>query len=287
MRKYVWVLVIFTIITGAAGCSARYRGKGLDDFHKSSELLSRSLAGVYSEIIEGDMELRAEKSAEMSSITEKDLEPVMVSYQNLRAREGLAESLVIYARFIRNFLSDDHSAALRESGEELVSSLQQIRDTNPGLSPGKAGGILATLISMGPEGYSRLKKRKTALRIMEEMQKVLEMVSRQLNEEVGALRQAAPLLFTRLFRERVENNWPEKKEKRVKAAMAGVKIIRRRELFLKVTGDLIRILEMVPNEHRKLIRGLRRGDGTAGLTDLLNFSVRLKRNYDLLMKGDG
>jgi len=287
MKKYMLLPVILSILTGAVGCSSKYRGTGLDDFYHSSDLLTRSLAGVYSEIMEGDMELRAEKTADQVSISEKDLEPVMVSYRNLRDREELAESLVVYARFIRTFLSDDPPAALRGSGEDLIASLGRIRKTHPDLRPGRAGGLLASIAAMAPEGYSQLKKRKTALKMMEEMQEVIQVVSGKLKEEIENLREAAPLLFTRLFREQVEKNWPEKRDKRVKAARAGVKIIQRRELYLKITGDLIRILEIMPREHEKLIRGLRNGDGTSGLTDLLHFCVRLKKNHDLLSKGDG
>ncbi len=286
MRKYNSILLfLFIIVT--VGCSTKYMGAGLNDFHKSSELIAESLAGVITEIIDQDMELRAERSVIKSSITASDLEPVILTFNNLRLRKELVNCLVEYSGLLNALLDKDHITFVREYGEDLRESLNNINTSDPGLVSKEAGGIISTIITMVPEGVTFLKKRKFALKLMSEMQKVIDKVSIKLKEEVNSLKLLAPNLYTRLFREKVENKWPDKKEKRLKYALAGVKIIRKREMFGLLIDDLIKIMDIFPAEHKRLMDSFRKSGGTLiGLNELLNYSLRLKNNYDLFSKGE-
>ncbi|MEN8222296.1 MAG: hypothetical protein ABFR36_03470 [Acidobacteriota bacterium] len=287
MKRFNYFLLMMTAVLLISGCSTRYVGTGLNDFHRSSELLAESLTGIFSEVIDEDMELRAQRSVDKSVISVKDLEPVIVSYQNLRTRQELANSCVKYSLLLKSFFEKDHTASVREYGEDLKATLNSIRSYDPGLVPETAGGIISTIITMAPEGYTFLRKKKFAVRLMGEMQKVIEKVFEKLRNEITSLKLLAPNLYTRLFREKVVKRWPDKKDKRVKFAVTGVKIIRRREKFIELSDDLLKVLEMMPVEHKKLmLRFGKKGGNLTGLTDLLNFSLRLKNNYDLLSKGE-
>ena len=286
MRKYYSILLfLFTIVI--AGCSTKYMGAGLNDFHKSSELIAESLTGVITEIIDQDMELRAERSVIKSSITASDLEPVILTFNNLRLRKELVNCLVEYSGLLKALLDKDHITFVREYGEDLSESLNNINTSDPGLVSKEAGGIISTIITMVPEGVTFMKKRKFALKLMGEMQKVIDKVSVKLKEEINSLKLLAPNLYTRLFREKVENKWPDKKEKRLKYALAGVKIIKKREMFGLLVDDLIKIMDIFPAEHKRLMDSFRKSGGALiGLNELLNYSLRLKNNYDLFSKGE-
>ena len=287
MKKYYSILLSVCLITLTTGCSTKYAGTGLDDFYRSSKLLSDSLTGIYSEVIDEDMELRAQRSIDKSVISVKDLEPVIVTYQNLRIRKDLADSCVKYSLLLKSFFSKDHTSVVREYGEDLKTTLGSIRSHDPGLVPEKTAGIISTIITMAPEGYTYVRKKKFALKLMSEMQKVIDNVFGKLKEEINSLKLLAPNLYTRLFREKVEKLWPDKRDKRVKFALTGVKIIKQRAKFMELADDLLKVLELLPSEHKKLMQQFGKKGGTlTGLTDLLNFSLRMKNNYDLLSKGE-
>ncbi len=286
MKKYSSIL-LFIFIIMSSGCSTKYMGAGLNDFHKSSELIAESLTGVITEIIDQDMELRAERSVIKSSITASDLEPVILTFNNLRLRKELVNCLVEYSGLLKALLDKDHITFVREYGEDLRESLNNINTSDPGLVSKEAGGIISTIITMVPEGVTFMKKRKFALKLMGEMQKVIDKVSVKLKEEINSLKLLAPNLYTRLFREKIENKWPDKKEKRLKYALAGVKIIKKRERFGLLVDDLIKIMDIFPVEHKRLMDSFRKSGGTLiGLNELLNYSLRLKNNYDLFSKGE-
>lgn len=286
MKKYYSILLfLFTIVI--AGCSTKYMGAGLNDFHKSSELIAESLAGVITEIIDQDMELRAERSVIKSTITASDLEPVILTFNNLRLRKELINCFEEYSGLLKALLDKDHVTFVREYGEDLRESLNNINTSDPGLVSKEAGGIISAIITMVPEGVTFMKKRKFALKLMSEMQKVIDKVSVKLKEELNSLKLLAPNLYTRLFREKVENKWPDKKEKRLKYALAGVKIIKKRVRFGLLVDDLIKIMDIFPVEHKRLMDSFRKSGGTLiGLNELLNYSLRLKNNYNLFSKGE-
>ncbi len=287
MKKFYYVFLLFCLIILVTGCSARYAGTGLDDLYRSSKILSASLAGIFSEVIDEDMELRAQRSIDKSVISAKDLEPVIVSYQNLRARKELADSCVKYSLLLKSFFSKDHTSLVRGYGEDLKGSLSTIRSHDPGLVPEKTAGIISAIITMAPEGYTFVRKKKFALKLMREMQKVIDKAFEKLREEIDSLKLLAPNLYTRLFREKVEKQWPDKKDKRLKYALAGVKIIKSREKFMDLSNELLKVLELFPSEHRKLmIRFGKKGSTLTGLTDLLNYSIRLKNSYEQLSEGE-
>ncbi|MCK4888979.1 MAG: hypothetical protein KAS97_03550 [Candidatus Aminicenantes bacterium] len=286
MKKYSSIL-LFIFIIMSSGCSTKYMGAGLNDFHKSSELIAESMTGVITEIIDQEMELRAERSVIKSSITASDLEPVILTFNNLRLRKELVNCLVEYSGLLKALLDKDHITFVREYGEDLRESLNNINTSDPGLVSKEAGGIISTIITMVPEGVTFMKKRKFALKLMGEMQKVIDKVSVKLKEEINSLKLLAPNLYTRLFREKIENKWPDKKEKRLKYALAGVKIIKKRERFGLLVDDLIKIMDIFPVEHKRLMDSFRKSGGTLiGLNELLNYSLRLKNNYDLFSKGE-
>jgi len=287
MKKFYSVFLLFCLIILSAGCSARYTGTGLDDLYRSSKILSKSLTGIFSEVIDEDMELRARRSIDKTVISVKDLEPVIVSYQNLRTRKELIESCVKYSLLLKSFFSKDHTSAVREYGEDLKANLSTIRSHDPGLVPEKAAGIISTIITMAPEGYTFVRKKKFALKLMGEMQKVIDKVFEKLKEEINSLKLLAPNLYTRLFREKVEKQWPDKKDKRVKYALTGVKIIKSRERFIDLSEELLKVLELFPSEHKKLMSQFsKKGSTLTGLTDLLNYSIRLKNSYEQLSEGE-
>jgi len=287
MRKYSPVLLFIFIAIVSSGCSTKYMGTGLDDFHRSSEIISKSLAGVITEIIDQDMELRAQRSVTKSSITASDLEPVILTFNNLRLRKELVNCLVEYSGLLKALLENAHTSSVREYGEGLRDSLRNIYTSDPGLISKETGGIISTIITMVPEGVTFMKKKKFALKLMGEMQKVIDKVSVKLKEEINSLKLLAPNLYTRLFREKVENKWPDKKEKRLKYALTGVKIIKKRERFGSLVDDLIKIMDIFPVEHKRLLDSFRKSGGTLiGLNELLNYSLRLKNNYDLFSKGE-
>lgn len=286
MKKYYSILIICNVLL-ISGCSAKYMGSGLKDFHKSSELIAESLTGVYSEIIDEDMELRAERSTERSSITTNDLEPDIISFVNLRSRKEMVNCLVEYSGLLRVLFSKDHTADVRDYGEELRESLNSIYSNHPGLVSKEAGGLISTIITMVPEGFTYAKKKKFTLKLMGEMQQVIEKIFERLKDEIHSLKLLAPNLYTRLFREKVENKWPEKKEKRLKYALTGVKLIKKRERFEELTNDLLKIMDIFPSEHKKLFNLIKNNGGSmSGLTELLNYSLRIRKSFSLFAKGE-
>ncbi|MCK5222734.1 MAG: hypothetical protein KAR14_14200, partial [Candidatus Aminicenantes bacterium] len=164
MKKYSSIL-LFIFIIMSSGCSTKYMGAGLNDFHKSSELIAESLTGVITEIIDQDMELRAERSVIKSSITASDLEPVILTFNNLRLRKELVNCLVEYSGLLKALLDKDHITFVREYGEDLRESLNNINTSDPGLVSKEAGGIISAIITMVPEGLTFMKKRKFALKL--------------------------------------------------------------------------------------------------------------------------
>ena len=286
MKKYCFILIVL-ILSAFSGCSTKYIGSGLNDLHKSSDIIAESLAGVITEIIDNDMELRAERSITKLTINSSDLEPVIISFKNLRIRRELADCLVEYSGLLEALFKKEHSKYVKGYGEDLGESLDKIYSFDQELISKNVRGILSTIITMAPEGVTFLKKRKFALKLMGEMQEVIDNVSGKLKEEVSSLKLLAPNLYTRLFREKVENKWPDKEEKRLKYALTGVKIIRKKERFEDLTNDLLKTLNIFPREHKKLMESLRKNGGLLlGLSELLNYSIRLKKNFDLFSKGE-
>ncbi len=288
MRTFYSRLFLLLIIFSLTGCSLKYKGSGLKDFHRSSELIGESLTGVYSVIINENMGLRAEKSIENGSITVEDLEPDIIAFENLKLRKEVTNCLVEYSGLLLAIFDRDHTNSVKEYGDALRKSLKNIHSYFPDVITKEVAGTISTIVTMVPERITFLKKRKFAVKLMGEMQGVLDKVFKKLREEIISLKLLAPNLYTRLFREKVEKKWPEKKEKRFKYALMGVKIIKRRERFDELVNDLLRIIEMVPMEHRKLRTHLVGGKGSVitGLSDLLDFSVRVKNSYNLFIKGE-
>lgn len=287
MRKDYSILLLVFIIAVTAGCSTKYIGTGLKDLHKSSELIGESLTGIYSEIINENMELRAERSIEKPSITTSDLEPDIITFRNLRLRKEMIDCLVEYSGLLRALFNKDHTANVREYGEELRESLSSIYSNHPELVPASTGGLISTIITMVPEGVTFAKKRKFALTLMGEMQTVLDKIFERLKDEINSLRLLAPNLYTRLFREKVENRWPEKKEKRLKYALTGVKLIKKKEKFEELTNDLLKIMDIYPSEHKKLFNSVKKNGGpVSGLTELLNYSLRIRNSFTLFKQGE-
>ncbi len=286
MKKSFLIPVFILLVLMITGCSAKYTGSGLDDFRRSSELLEDTMTLLFSEVIDGDMELRAESSIEKNSISASDLEPVIMSYENLRVRKDLLDSLVVYSRLLKAFFKKDHTSDVREYGEELKENLIGINSSLPDTIPNGAAGIITSMISMAPESITFARKKKFSVKLMREMQNVIKNVTGKLRDEINSLQLLVPNLFTRLFREKVEKRWPDKKDKRVKIALTGVKIIKKREKLMELTNGLLKALEMLHSEHRELTLQLGgKGNNLTGFTDLLNFCINLKNNYDVFTGG--
>ncbi len=287
MRKYTFILLLTTTIVVMSGCSTKYLGTGLNDFRSSSETIAESMTGMFSEIINEDMELRAERSVRNSSVTISALEPGIITFQNMRLRKVMLNSLVEYSGLLKALFGNDHVAHVKEYGNKLKKDLESIYLYNPGIVSKNARGVISTMITMVPEGFTFIKKKRFALRMMIEMQKIIEKMSGKLKEEIISLKLLAPNLYTRLFRVKVEDKWPEKIDKRLKYALVGVKIIRKRERFRELAGDLLKIMEIFPSEHKKLITSFKKNGGKLnGLNELINYSIRLKNSYDLLSQGE-
>ena len=60
-----------------------------------------------------------------------------------------------------------------------------------------------------------------------------------------------------------------------------------KEQFVNLTNDLLKTLDIFPREHKKLMESLRKNDGLLlGLSELINYSIRLKKNYNLFSQGE-
>jgi len=287
MKKYNYALLFAFIIIMTSGCSTKYMVRGLSDFHKSSKLISKSLGGVFSEIIDEDMELRAEKSIKKSSISISDLEPAIISFENLKLRKEMINLIVEYSGLLNALFEKDHAYLVREYGDGLRKSLNNIYTYKVNSISKETVGLISTLITMVPEGVIFMKKKKFALRLMIKMQEVIEDISSTLKSEIESLELLYPNLYTRLFRIKVEDKWSQKEDKRLKYALAGLRIIKRRERFGELIKELLKTMDVFPLAHKKLMNSFKRnGSVLLGVDELLNYSYRLKSSYDIFVSGE-
>lgn len=281
MRDFFKPFFLIFILFIVTGCSTAYLNPRLDDFHDATEMVGNSIIKIFSDLQSEEMNLRAEEAVEKQKISPHDLEPGIFTSEHLEARKELIRAVVDYTKMLAVLFETDHREEIRKYTKIVEGNLNAVSKGKNSLFSNKEKGIISMISLAIPEALSYTKKRRFVLKLMKDIQPLLEKISKKLEGELLSVKILADNFYLRLFRDKVAEKWPENKIKRLKYSKLGVQIIKKRGEINEFTDEVIKALQMIPATHLKVRESLKNNKNVFfALKELINYGYRIRNSYE-------
>lgn len=279
MRKFIYIAIVFSVFIFYS-CSTKYLYPELVEFSEATDLIGKNVIYSFEKLQEEEMNLRIAQVVKNDSIKPSDLEPHVLTFEHLEIRKELIRYIINYTKLLASIFRVDSRKEISDSVNVVKKNLDTINKNHDDFLSKSEMGIISTIAAAIPEALTYAKKRSSVLKIMKQNQKLLKKIIQKLKGEIELTKLLIDNYYSRQFRLRVAEQWPEKESKREKIAKLGVKIIKNKNKINIILTDLIEAISYIPKTHKELMISLKTHKTTPrSLRDLINFAYRMKELY--------
>jgi len=277
MRRFFLLSICLSL---CLACSVRFMGPEFAEFHEATELVGKNVVYLYQELVAEEMRLRTLLAERLDRIRMTDLEPAILTHEQLDWRATAVEYLTGYTELLLEVMAQKHGKKIDDAVRQTFTNLQSINNSHHQFLTPEETGWLTALSGAVMEAATYPKKKAGVLRIMEKNQPLLERIVGILTDELTDTRGLLENILTRQFEEEVVKWWPEREDRRDTVAKRGYKIVQRKNELDIIARDLIAALKVIPSTHRELMESLKRhGEYYRALRDLVHFAYRIDWRY--------
>jgi hypothetical protein len=214
------------------------------------------------------------------SIKPDDFKLNIMSEDRLELRKNTVKNIVDYTRLLKSLFERDYQGSITKNADIFYKNIDSININHKNFLTDKETGALTAIVQALPEIITYSKRRSFGLKLMREMQPVLEKFSLKVKDELKSVKVLIDNYYSKEFMENVSAKWPDKESKRLKYSKLGMKIIAKQNKIKSILEDLINAMDYIPKTHRELREALKKNKNPMnGLRELINFAYRINETY--------
>jgi len=280
MKKHsnLILLIVFLFIT--VSCSTKYMIPRLNNFSDATDLLGKNIIYAFEQLQAEEMNILLKNLINQDSIKPADFNSKVMTSERLEIRKGLVKCIVNYTILLKSIFERDSRNEIMKNADIFNKNIDSIRINHDGFLTKKEQGFLSTISQTIPEILTYTQKKTYTLKIMKEMQPILETISKKLKEEMKSVKVLIDTYYSKQFMRSVADKWSDKKSKRLKYAKIGMKIIKKKNKIKVILNDLIKAIDYIPKTHKELRKSLKNNKNPVyALKELINFAYRTNETY--------
>lgn len=275
--KTIIILIGFVFLLN---CSTKYMSPRLNDFSDATDLIGKNIIYALEQLQVEEINILIEDLIKLESIKPEDFKAKLMTNERLEIRKELVKHIVDYTNLLKSIFDKDYKSTITKNTDIFNENLDSIRINHEGFLTKKEQGLLTTIVQALPEALSYSKRKGSTLKIMKEMQPLLEQIATKLKEEMESVKVLIDTYYLKQFMKNVADMWPDKENKRLKYSKLGLKIIKKRDKIKIILDDLINAIDYIPKTHKELRKSLKDNNNPVfGLKELINFAYRINETY--------
>jgi len=277
MKRYlIFIGLLFLMFS----CSTRYINPRLDDFSEASDLIGKNIVYVFEQLQEKEKNILVKRLTRKDLIKPDDFRLKILNRKRLEIRKNLVKNLVDYTRLLSSLFVTDYQKTIMKNADIFYENIDSISINHKNFLTAKEQGVLTAIAQSIPEVLTYSKRKFYCLKLMKEMQPLLEKITEKLKEELVSVKLLIDTYYLKDFMDKVADKWPKTESKRLKYSKIGMKIIEKRNKIKTILKDLIDAVDYIPKTHRELRKALKNnGNPLKNLKELINFAYRINETY--------
>ncbi len=269
-------LIFFLFIT--VSCSTKYMTPRLNDFSDATDLIGKNIIYAFEQLQAEEMNILLNKLIKQDSIKPTDFNPKVLTPEKFEIRKELVKCIVNYTILLKSIFERDSRNEIMKNADIFNKNIDSIRINHDGFLTKNEQGLLSTISQAIPEVLTSTKRKAYTLKIMKEMQPILEKISKKLKEEMKSVKVLIDNYYLQQFMV-IAEKWSNKESKRLKYAKMGIKIIKKKNKIKLILDDLIKAIDYIPRTHKELRKSLKNKNPVYALKELINFAYRTNETY--------